>query len=361
MKFLFYLIIIIISERASLLCTDSDMIPACIRTYKQVHVIINCCDENVTKIYKYFDNLQKNGTSEIEKIVIRSETIDTLRPFLFGQLQVRYIEIDFKGLLKLDIRTFRGQNNIKVLKLKNTQLSQIPIKIVNQLTELLILKFDKFKKVTSIADYAFEGVQSSNIYLVSFYGNNIRYIGEGAFSNLVRLSFLDLASNQLKEINVNIFPKKLTALKILAMDNLLTEIPSALISKMKPSSHLLLVSNQISNVNETTIVEIITKELRVDLTFNPINCSCSFGKLAEYNSIMDTGEYVTKTARCNAPVQLSRMPLHSLQTSFFQNCTETTPMTSSALTHRDTAGIVNVDLILLSTLLLKLADLLIFK
>ncbi|CAM1298305.1 Uncharacterised protein g2089 [Pycnogonum litorale] len=356
MKILFYLVIIILPERASLLCTDSDMMPACVRRHEHLHEVINCCDENATEIYKYFDNLQKNGTSEIEKVVIRSETIDTLRPFLFGHLQVRDIEIDFKGLSKLDIRTFSGQNSIKVLKLKHTQLSQIPIKIVNQLKELQILKFDKFKKVTAIEDYAFGAVQSSNIYLASFYRNDIRYIGEGAFSNLVRLSYLDLSRNKLKEINVNIFPKKLIPLKIFAIDNLLTEIPSALISKMRPCSHLRLKGNQIRKVNETMIVEIITKELRVDLSFNPIYCGCSFAKLAEYNSIMDTEEYVTKTATCNAPVELYQLPLHSLQTSFFQSCTETTPVTSSAQTHHA----VKVDLMLLSALLLKLADLLIF-
>ncbi|CAM1294944.1 Uncharacterised protein at_DN0096 [Pycnogonum litorale] len=361
MKIVLYLVIMVIRESETFSSTDSNTTSACTPKYGGKHVVIECCHENATEIYNYFDYLQKNKTLQSFKIIIRSNTIDTLRANLFGQLRVRHVIIQCKNLSKLDVQTFGGQeHNINVLAFAQTKLSNIPIEIFNQMTNLHKLLFILSKKVKLIPHHAFLNVNSSNIFLLSFSADNIGYIGEGAFSNLFRLRYISLKFNRIKEINANIFPKHPIRLNVAAKSNHLTEMPSELISKMKSSSRLDLENNMITSVNVETIAEIITKKIRVDLSSNPINCGCSFAKLAMYNAITNTTKYITETTKCKSPARLSTVPLNLLQASFFDKCTDSTPMMSStsSVIVRNTAIVVKVDVVLLqSTLLLLLADL----
>ncbi|CAM1298246.1 Uncharacterised protein g2075 [Pycnogonum litorale] len=350
MKILFYFVVIVITERKAVPCVESEMTSVCTPTFYSLHVVIKCCHENATEIYKYFDDLQNNKSLERCKVVIRSNTIATLRPALFGQLKIRDVNIQIKNLSKLDPQTFGGHNNdIEYLTIKYAKLSLIPITIISQLTNLRTLAIQSSKNLKFIKEYAFLGVQSSKLYSVSFYRNNIRYIGEGAFSNLFRLRYIDLNFNKITEINANIFPVKWMILTVFANRNLLTEIPSQLISKMKAPSTLELQNNLITDVNEETIVKILSEKLHVDLSLNPINCGCNFARLATYNSKMNTQKYVTAT--CKLPAHLSKMPLHLLNVSDFLNCV-TTMTSPSSVSLRDTVEAVIFDVRLLSSTLL---------
>ncbi|CAM1298307.1 Uncharacterised protein g2090 [Pycnogonum litorale] len=352
MKILVYFVVIMISETKAVPRVESEMTSVCTRTFNSLHSVIKCRHENATEIYKYFDDLQNNKSLERCEVVIRSNTIATLRPALFGTVKVHHVNIEIRNLSKLDPQTFDGHNDdIEDLTIMYAKLSQIPITIISQLTNLRSLAIELSKNVKFIKEYAFLGVQLSKLFFVSFYGNNIRYIGEGAFCNLFGLRYIDLSFNKITEINANIFPEKRTRLRVLANRNLLTEIPRQLISKMKAPSTLKLQNNLITDVNEETIVKIFSEKLHVDLSLNPINCGCNFARLAAYNSIINITEYVTAT--CKSPVHLSKMPLHLLTVSNFLNCVKTMPMTSpSSVSLRDTVESVIFDVRLLSSTLL---------
>ncbi|CAM5126322.1 unnamed protein product, partial [Eretmochelys imbricata] len=180
-----------LSESLSTLCANKGLlfIPANIdrRT-----VELRLAD-NYIRVLEPQDFLNMSGLVDL---TLSRNTIDSIRPFAFGDLEsLRSLHLDSNRLTEIGEEALRGMLNLQHLILNNNQLVSISAAAFDDFLltlEDLDLSYNNLRRVP------WEGIRGMLcLHTLNLDHNLIDSIMEGTFSELYKLSRLDMTSNRL--------------------------------------------------------------------------------------------------------------------------------------------------------------------
>ncbi|XP_044305274.1 leucine-rich repeat and fibronectin type-III domain-containing protein 4 [Varanus komodoensis] len=180
-----------LSESLSTLCANKGLlfIPPNI---DQRTVELRLAD-NFIQVVEPPDFLNMTGLVDL---TLSRNTIDTIRPFAFGDLEsLRSLHLDSNRLTEIREEALRGMINLQHLILNNNQLVDISVAAFD---DFLLTLEDLDLSYNNLHSVPWEAIQGMLcLHTLNLDHNLIDFILEGAFTELYKLSRLDMTSNRL--------------------------------------------------------------------------------------------------------------------------------------------------------------------
>ncbi|XP_030845993.1 toll-like receptor 4 [Strongylocentrotus purpuratus] len=146
-----------------------------------------------------------------------------------------------------NISLFQGLRNLRYLGLKQNKIGSLPFGVFDSLFKLQVL---------DLSDCEISTIES------------------GAFASITSLTTLSLQNNNLQILPLHIFDNLIHLSTFFIGNNALFYIDKALFAKTQMITWIDLARNQLSVFNQTTFSQISTTLSSIDLSQNPIECSC---------------------------------------------------------------------------------------
>ena len=146
-----------------------------------------------------------------------------------------------------NISLFQGLYNLRYLGLKQNNIGSLPSGVFGNLSALQVLNMSD---------------------------GQISTIESGAFASMTSLISLSLQNNNLQILPLHIFDNLIHLSIFLIGNNALLYIDEALFAKTQMITSIDLARNLLSVFNQTTFSQISTTLSSIDLSQNPIECSC---------------------------------------------------------------------------------------
>uniref|UniRef100_A0A1B6D4N5 Ig-like domain-containing protein n=2 Tax=Clastoptera arizonana TaxID=38151 RepID=A0A1B6D4N5_9HEMI len=165
-------------------------------------------------------------------------------------------------------------------------------------------------KITSIKEIDFGSFHIvKDVVNLDFSENNFTYVGAeiGIFSNLQKL---DLNKNQISKIENGAFAKLISLKRLDLSSNKIRYINIEMFSGLQNLERLKLNQNLISQIKEGTFEALVSLK-QIDLSNNPLICDCSLWWIHEW--VRNTSVKLTPLPKCNGPPSLRGQPLRKLK------------------------------------------------
>ena len=221
-----------------------------------------CCITPIMGSTKRLKLIKRNSYDKTFNHIIYTQTHTNLCFHQSNQLEY----LDLSGNVDLVQRFFRvpdyqqstvtGLTHIKVLNVSNTGITSIFSNMLLNFPNLQVMDMSK-NRIYFINERSISLSSNRDIQFLSFAHNEINFVPQNLFSNLVSLQKLDLSNTNIQNFDFNI--SGLYSLKKMNLENnLISEIPEA-------------ARKQLIQLAERIAPQIIT----VDLSNNQLACSCS--------------------------------------------------------------------------------------
>ncbi|XP_067241226.1 toll-like receptor 4 isoform X1 [Chanodichthys erythropterus] len=188
--------------------------------------------------------------------------------------QIRYLNLSLNAEIDLDVGAFDGLDSLEILDFHHTKV--VDMGYLSVLSNLKYLRYldVSYSSITYTNIYCFYGLSSLNVLKMAgnnFQGDVVRYL----FNNLTVLEHLDLSYCRMVEVHSSSF-KNLQRLRLLNLrGNNLMAIDFLTHSNLKELTSFYVDKNSITSIPLDVLQKLPTNLSEFDLSFNPIDCSCS--------------------------------------------------------------------------------------
>ncbi|XP_063801232.1 leucine-rich repeat and fibronectin type-III domain-containing protein 4 [Pseudophryne corroboree] len=149
--------------------------------------------DNFIRVVEQEDFLNMTGLVDL---TLSRNTIDNIQPFAFGDLEsLRSLHLDGNRLTAIHEEALRGMLNLQHLIINTNQLVKIPVATFD---DFLLSLEDLDLSYNNLISVPWEAIQNMvSLHTLNLDHNLIDYVMEGTFSELYKLSRLDMTSNRL--------------------------------------------------------------------------------------------------------------------------------------------------------------------
>ncbi|XP_068115611.1 leucine-rich repeat and fibronectin type-III domain-containing protein 4 [Hyperolius riggenbachi] len=149
--------------------------------------------DNFIRVVEQQDFINMTGLVDL---TLSRNTIDTIQPYTFGDLEsLRSLHLDGNRLTSIHEEALRGMLNLQHLIINNNQLVTIPVPTFD---DFLLTLEDLDLSYNNLISAPWESIQNMvSLHTLNLDHNLIDYVMEGTFSELYKLSRLDMTSNRL--------------------------------------------------------------------------------------------------------------------------------------------------------------------
>jgi Leucine-rich repeat (LRR) protein len=171
------------------------------------------------------------------RIILENKNYETVSDYSFANLRIYNIEMNNNKIRFLDENAFKNITGLKELRLNNNELTTINVGYLSEL-EILDLENNKLTRIDQEQLRLLIGLRK--LFLRN---NQIDYIQRGALNHNTNLGYLDLDSNLIKTLDIDLNLPKLTVLFI--RQNQISALSNKTLSGLGSLKHLHLSSNYI--------------------------------------------------------------------------------------------------------------------
>uniref|UniRef100_A0A8C5PXQ0 Leucine rich repeat and fibronectin type III domain containing 4 n=1 Tax=Leptobrachium leishanense TaxID=445787 RepID=A0A8C5PXQ0_9ANUR len=149
--------------------------------------------DNFIRVVEQEDFLNMTGLVDL---TLSRNTIDTIQPYTFGDLEsLRSLHLDGNRLTAIHEEALRGMLNLQHLIINNNQLVTIPVATFD---DFLLTLEDLDLSYNNLISAPWESIQNMvSLHTLNLDHNLIDFVMEGTFSEMYKLSRLDMTSNRL--------------------------------------------------------------------------------------------------------------------------------------------------------------------
>ncbi|MEE6521346.1 hypothetical protein FKM82_019492 [Ascaphus truei] len=149
--------------------------------------------DNFIRVVEQEDFLNMTGLVDL---TLSRNTIDNIQPYAFGDLEsLRSLHLDGNRLTTMHEEALRGMLNLQHLIVNNNQMVRIPVATFD---DFLLTLEDLDLSYNNLISVPWEAIQNMvSLHTLNLDHNLIEYVMEGTFSELYKLSRLDMTSNRL--------------------------------------------------------------------------------------------------------------------------------------------------------------------
>ncbi|KAG8433055.1 hypothetical protein GDO86_014216 [Hymenochirus boettgeri] len=149
--------------------------------------------DNFIRVVEQEDFLNMTGLVDL---TLSRNTIDNIKPYAFGDLEsLRSLHLDGNRLTVIHEEALRGMLNLQHLIINNNQLVTIPVATFD---DFLLTLEDLDLSYNNLVSAPWESIQNMvSLHTLNLDHNLIDYVMDGTFSELYKLSRLDMTSNRL--------------------------------------------------------------------------------------------------------------------------------------------------------------------
>ncbi|XP_045128566.1 leucine-rich repeats and immunoglobulin-like domains protein 1 isoform X1 [Portunus trituberculatus] len=204
-----------------------------------------------------------------------------------GKNKLKYIPTDtFHPLTNLEVLdlhenrisqipdgAFEGLRKLDMLKLEHNEIKTIQANVFSDLTVLNSLNIEH-NLIANISDRAFAGLES-NLEWLELGHNALDHIPSHALRPLHNLRQLDLESNNISYVQEDAFKGYGDTVKYILLDkNNIKRIPPLAFMDLHSLEWLKLSYNDLTSLTEDTVQPILDTLTMIDVSHNPLQCSC---------------------------------------------------------------------------------------
>lgn len=250
------------------------------------------------EIYEIDQNDFTNWGSNIKSLVLGNNRITTLKSQIFADLrELKELSLSFNPLRAIDTDAFVGLEgleslemsfgvdredlpyyifkpltNLKWLSIDHNNFHTITEGSLDSLTELKYLNLES-NKLTTIPVNLFKPIRHSKLKDVRFSNNELTGIPSDTFRSLISLETILLTGNKIKHIQTDAFSDLQNLNKLIISNNLISRISSGAFSNLPSLSKLDLQNNLLSEISFGYFTN-ISNPLKLNLSRNQIS-SCN--------------------------------------------------------------------------------------
>ncbi|XP_063293319.1 leucine-rich repeat and fibronectin type-III domain-containing protein 4 isoform X2 [Pelobates fuscus] len=149
--------------------------------------------DNFIRVVAQEDFLNMTGLVDL---TLSRNTIDTIQPYAFGDLEsLRSLHLDGNRLTTIHEEALRGMLNLQHLIINNNQLVIIPVATFD---DFLLTLEDLDLSYNNLVNAPWESIKNMvSLHTLNLDHNLIDFVMEGTFSEMYKLSRLDMTSNRL--------------------------------------------------------------------------------------------------------------------------------------------------------------------
>ncbi|KAM4617663.1 leucine-rich repeat and fibronectin type-III domain-containing protein 4 isoform 1-T2 [Discoglossus pictus] len=149
--------------------------------------------DNFIRMVEQEDFLNMTGLVDL---TLSRNTLDNIKPYAFGDLEsLRSLHLDGNRLTVIHEEALRGMLNLQHLIINNNQLITIPVATFD---DFLLSLEDLDLSYNNLITVPWEAIQNMvSLHTLNLDHNLIDFVMEGTFSELYKLSRLDMTSNRL--------------------------------------------------------------------------------------------------------------------------------------------------------------------
>ncbi|XP_044004103.1 leucine-rich repeat-containing protein 15-like [Aphidius gifuensis] len=212
--------------------------------------------ENAEKLRLSFNSLYwlESGTfnnlSNLKILKIRNNQLTSLLKDTFtGLKNLRTLDLSYNQLDYLESGTFNNLSNLQQLSFNNNNLTELSSDIFNDLEKLRWLELSR-NKLNCLQPGTFENL--SNLQKLDISRNNLTALSNNTFNGLEKLRWLELSRNKINFLKPGTFNYLSNLQKLDISHNNLTELSRDIFNGLKKLTSLNLSANKVNSLQPGT-------------------------------------------------------------------------------------------------------------
>ncbi|XP_050711081.1 leucine-rich repeats and immunoglobulin-like domains protein 1 isoform X7 [Eriocheir sinensis] len=283
------------------------------------------------------DNAFKGIGRRLMRLNLGKNMLDYIPTDTFHPLtNLEVLDLHENRITHIPDGAFEGLRKLDMLKLEHNQITTIQANVFSDLTVLNSLNIEH-NLITNISDRAFAGLES-NLEWLELGHNRLDHIPSHALRPLHNLRQLDLDSNRITHVQEDAFRGYGDTIKYILLDkNHIKSIPPLAFMDLHSLEWLKLSHNDLTRLTEDTVQPILDTLTMIDVSHNPLRCSCDLLWLRRWLSnpnnretIMSSEDHICTTDnRKSHPIE--HLPVHEFDCPSTIPIAGVPPMTQATL------------------------------
>ena len=207
--------------------------------------VLNLGEQTITTL----GSTDFDGLANLETLYLHKNQITTLPAGIFGALtNLRELWLTDNQLATLSVGVFEGLGNLERLYLHNNQIATLPAGVFKELTNLreLWLSDNQLASLSALSAGVFEGL--SNLETLYLHSSQITNLPVAVFKELTNLRELWLSANQLMTLSVGVFEGLANLETLYLHENIITTLQVGVFGSLSSVVTLYLHKNQITTL-----------------------------------------------------------------------------------------------------------------
>ncbi|XP_071539267.1 uncharacterized protein [Panulirus ornatus] len=252
--------------------------------YNQIHVLNEGAFDGLgvlqrlslyeNKIQHIDDNAFKGIGRNLLRLNLGKNLLDDIPTDTFHPLtNLKVLDLHENRISHIPDGAFKGLHRLDMLKLEHNLITTIQENVFSDLTLLNSLNIEH-NLITNISDRAFAGVEEKLEWLEMGH-NGLDHIPSHALRPLHNLRQLDLDSNRITHVQEDAFRGYGDTIKYILLEkNHIKNIPTLSFMDLHSLEWLMLSHNELRHLTEDTVQPILDTLTMIDVSNNPLVCSC---------------------------------------------------------------------------------------